>query len=265
MRLLCTVFIFLCATFSTNAQVTSWDLEALELERRIYAADSPAAHNEAVLAKAEVRKQQGLYREALGELSRVRPYALDEEGLAAYYYERALVGYLAGDFALSLGAIDERRIYLPERAEEPMLLLVEALAAGERGDWERSQMAAIRYASTRPNGEELTHSLTELYEDTPRLRNPEVAYWLSLVPGLGQLYAGEVWSGLVSLVANGALAAFGVSEMMAGQWLSGWIVGCGGLSTTFFVGQERARTLTERHNTRALRTHNDLLRQQLLR
>ena len=91
-----------------------------------------------------------------------------------------------------------------------------------------------------------------------------ITYWLSLVPGLGQLYAGEVWSGLVSLVANGALATFGVSEMMAGQWLSGWIVGCGGLSTTFFVGQERARTLTERHNTRALRTHNDLLRQQLL-
>lgn len=264
MRLLCTVFIFLCVAFSTNAQGTPEDLEALELERTIYAADTPSAHNKAVMAKAEVRKQQGLYREALRELSRVRPYALDGEELAAFYYERSLVAYLAGDFDLSLGAVDERRIYLADHPEEPMLLLVEALAAGEKGDWQRSQEAANRYAASTPDPQKLTTDLAEIYKNTPRLRNPEVAYWLSFLPGLGQLYAGEPWSALVSLVANGALATFGVSEMMAGHWLSGWIVGCGGLSTTFFVGQERARTLTERHNAQALRSHNDLLRKALL-
>lgn len=221
-------------------------------------------HNEAVMAKAEVRKQQGLYREALKELSRVYAYALGAEELADYYYQKALTAYLAGEFELSLGTIDESKINLPAHTDRPMMHLIEALSAGEMGLWERSQGAATLYVASLPNGEELTPALEELYAAAPSLRNPEVAYWLSLLPGVGQFYAGEIWSGVVSLVANGALAAFGVSEMIAGEWLSGWIIGCGGLSTTYFVGQERARILTERRNQRLLRTHNDLLRTTLL-
>ena len=236
----------------------------MELEREIYAADSPFVHNRAVMEKCEVRKQQGLYREALSELSRVYAYALDTETLIGYYQQRTLVAYLAGEFDTSLGAIDEMRATLPDTPPTSTMILVEALAAGEKGNWERSQKAANHYASLLPNGDTLTAELTEIYDNTPTLRNPQVAYWLSLLPGLGQFYTGEIWSGIVSLVANGALATFGVSEMMAGQWLSGWIVGCGGLSTTYFVGQERARLLTERRNAHALRTHNDLLRQTLL-
>ena len=65
-------------------------------------------------------------------------------------------------------------------------------------------------------------------------------------------------------MVNGALGGFAVSEFIAGQWLSGWIVGCGAMSTPYMLGQERARILTERRNTRLLRTHNDLLRNLLL-
>ena len=49
------------------------------------------------MGKVEVRKQQGLYDEALGELARIYTYALDPEGLATYYTQRALCGYLAGE------------------------------------------------------------------------------------------------------------------------------------------------------------------------
>lgn len=216
------------------------------------------------MEKCEVRKQQGLYHEALTELSRVYTYMLSPASLLDYYTQKALVAYLAGDFSTSLGTIDEVKVSLPNQTPPTTLVLVEALAAGELGDWERSQRAAMEYAATLPNGEALTSSLSEIYDKAPSMRNPEVAYWLSLLPGIGQLYAGEVWSGVVSLTVNGALATFGVSEMIGGHWLSGWIVGCGGLSTTYFVGQERARILTERRNARLLREHNDLLRSTLL-
>ncbi len=231
------------------------------MEREIYAATSPVAHNSAVLAKYEVRKQQGLYKEALGELSRLYTYALSPEQLEQYYTQKALCGYLAGDYDLALATTDEARFYV---ADNTLRTLVEALSAGEKGEWKRSERAAISYLSLQPNGEQRIAVIADLYDHTPRLRNPMTAYWLSLVPGVGQFYAGEVWSGLVSLVANGLLGGFVVSEFVAGQWLSGWIVGCGGLSTTYFVGQERARLLTERHNARLLRTHNDQLREVLL-
>lgn len=238
-----------------------WDMRALELEREIYAATTPACHNSAVLAKCEVRKQQGLYKEALAELSRVYTYALGGEQTTEYYTQRALCGYLAGEFDTALATIDEAAFYIP-RSE--LLILVEALAAGEKGNWQRSERAAKEYLALYPDDTLRTATIEELYRHTPSLRNPMTAYWLSLLPGLGQFYAGEVWSGVVSLVANGLLGGFAVSEMIVGQWLSGWIVGCGLLGNTYFVGQERARILTERRNQRLLRTHNDLLRDALL-
>lgn len=231
------------------------------MEREIYTATSPTAHNEAVLAKYEVRKNQGLYKEALGELARLYTYALTPEQMEQYYTQKALCSYLAGDFDLSLSTTSEASFYVP-RSE--MLMLLEALAAGEMGDWQRSQKAATDYLATQPNSTERQLQIEELYRHTPRLRDPMVAYWLSMLPGVGQFYAGEVWSGVVSLMVNGALGGFAVSEFVAGQWLSGWIVGCGALSTPYMVGQERARILTERRNTRLLRTHNNLLRTLLL-
>ena len=237
-------------------------MRALELERQIYTAVSPSDHNHSVLAKCEIRKQQGLYNEALAELSRVYAYALSEEQTAEYYTQRALCSYLAEEFDSALTTIEEAAFYVP-RSE--LLILVEALAAGEKGDWVRSRKAAEEYLALYPEESARAAAIEELYRHTPSLRNPMTAYWLSLVPGVGQLYAGEVWSGVVSLVANGLLGGFAVSEMMVGQWLSGWVVGCGLLSNTYFVGQERARILTERRNQRLLREYNDQLRETLLK
>lgn len=238
-------------------------MEALRLERAIYNSATPAEANGLLMAKVEVRKQQGLYREAMAELNRVRLYALTGEALAEYYYQRALCGYLAADFTGALVAIDECRLYLPNSGNaQPRLLLIEALAAGEIGQWERSRGAAELYLQDGP--EELKCAIGEIYDTAPSMRNPMVGWWLSLLPGAGQIYAGELWSGLLSLLVNSGCVAFGISEAVAGHWLSGWLIGGGVLSTTYFVGQERAYQLTSQRNQRVLREHNDLLRGVLL-
>lgn len=215
-------------------------------------------------AKFEVRKGEGLYREALDELARLYTYALDDEALESYYTQKALCSYLVGDFDISLATLSEAQYYISDPSTRPLLLLIEALAAGEKGEWKRSQSAAEGYLDAVGDDGTLRGELEELYLEAPKMRNPMTAWWLSLIPGLGQLYAGEVWSGVVSFVANGALCLFGATEMIGGYWLSGWVVGCGGLSTTYFVGQERARMLTERRNRQLLRDYNDRLRQLLL-
>lgn len=216
------------------------------------------------MGKVEVRKQQGLYDEALGELARIYTYALDPEGLASYYTQRALCGYLAGEYDLSLATTEEARFYLTEADDLAWISLLEALSAGEKGEWERSERAAMAWLASQPDGEAHKAQLHEFYTSAPKMRNPMVAWYLSLIPGVGQFYAGEVGKGVISLLVNGALGTFAVTEAIAGQWLSGWIVGCGSLSTSYFVGQERARMLTEERNTRLLRTHNDKLRTLLL-
>ncbi len=247
---------------------TDYDAEALRLERAVYGSSTPAEYNRALLAKVEVRKRQGLWAEAVAELGRVRTFALAADQLGDYYWQRALCGYLAADFEGALAAVDEARFAIVDSAALEQFYLIEALAAGEVGNWTRSNEAAQRIVAQIDNPAEreaVSERLAEIYNDAPRLRSPQVAWWLSLVPGLGQMYAGELWSGVVSLAVNGGLAAFGVSEFMAGQWLSGWLVGGGLLSNTYFVGQERAKILTTRRNQRVLREHNDLLRSELLR
>lgn len=257
-------FTYLCAPFSVSAQsADSLALEALRLEREVFVAPSAADANAALLAKAEVRKQQGLYEEAVRELGRLNAWALSEEQSGTYYYQKALCQYLAADFEGALSTLDEARLYLPQ--DSPVLkelLLIDALASGESGEWIRSKKVADIYLANAP--EEVKMEVKKLYATAPKLRNPMVAWYLSLVPGLGQFYAGEVWSGVVSLAVNGGLIAFGVGEAVAGHWLSAWLGTGIPLSNTYFVGQERAKMLTERRNTRVLRTHNDLLREILL-
>ena len=257
-------FTYLCAPFSVSAQsADSLAVEALRLEREIFVAPSAAEANCALLAKAEVRKQQGLYADAASELGRISPWALTAEQSEIYYHLKALCQYLAADFGGATATIDEARLYLPPSSPTLReLLLIDALASGEKGEWARSEKAATALLQSAP--QEVQAKVRELYASAPKLRDPMTAWYLSLVPGLGQFYAGEVWSGVVSLAVNGGIIAFGVGEVIAAHWLSAWLGACGMLSTTYFVGQERAKILTERRNVRVLRNHNDLLRELLL-
>lgn len=266
LRLLCIAFIFLCAPYLSSAQQPdSLDLRALALEREVFEAESVAEQNGALCRKASVRKQQGLYAEALKELGRVRVYALGAEALGDYYYELALCALLAEEYDAALVAAEEGRFYVADNDALVPIALVEALAAAQVGEWERSERAARTYAThTRGNDALMERALADYYASVPSLRNPMAAYWLSLVPGLGQMYAGEWWSGAVSLVTNGALGAFAVGEVVAAHYLSAWAVGGGLLSQTYFVNMERARLLAERRNTKTLTEYAQKLRTILL-
>lgn len=257
-------FTYLCAPFSVSAQTSdSLAVEALRLERELFTASSVAEANDALLAKVEVRKAQGLYADAVEELGRLNTWALNSEQIETYYHQLALCSYMAANFDGALAAIDEAQLYLPPHSPTlHNLTLIEALAAGEKGDWERSERCAMSYVGD--TSQQRRDALGELYESAPKMRNPMVAWYLSLVPGIGQFYAGEVWSGVVSLAVNGGLIAFGVHEIVARHWISAWLGAGGAFSTTYFVGQERAYQLTERRNARLLRTHNDQLRDILL-
>ena len=136
-------FTYLCAPFSVSAQsADSLAVEALRLEREIFVAPSAAKANYALLAKAEVRKQQGLYADASNELTRVSTWALTAEQSETYYHLKALCQYLAADFGGATATIDEARIYLPQDAPTLReLLLIDALASGEKGEWARSEKA----------------------------------------------------------------------------------------------------------------------------
>lgn len=259
-------------SFSTKGQgaLGEADLKALALERSIYATTSPFEQSGLLMEKYHLRKEQGLYAEALSELMRIHAYTLGEQ-IGNYYYEKALCHYLLGDFTQALATTKEAAFYIAptDTTTLTQLHLIEALAAAQCGQWQRSAEAARGFIEgdstlSESQRQESLAQIEKLYSSTPKLRNPMVAWWLSMIPGVGQFYAGEWLRGAVSLVVNGALVGFTAAEWMAGEWLSGWIVGCGGLSTTYFVGQERARHLVEQRNQRVINQYNEKIKDILL-
>lgn len=213
------------------------------------------------------RKNEGRFREASAELGRMRLYAMDETELADYYYQKALCLCLDGGFAESCAVVDEMRLSVADSLTVSDTWLVEALAAAGNGEMKRSEAAARKWAEKAVPAERKENfykELSKFYRHVPSLKNPRTAYWLSLVPGLGQLYAGAPGSAAWSFAVNGALAAFGVSEVLGGYYLGAWIISGGLMSSTYFVGMERAEKLTAEHNARATARYGDRLKSMLL-
>ena len=71
------IFTFLCVHFSSSAQtVVNPMLEASLCERDAFYAGNPVEYNDALLRKAEIQMQQGLYADALHSMERLRMYSI---------------------------------------------------------------------------------------------------------------------------------------------------------------------------------------------
>ena len=106
--LLCLICTFLSATFSKAQGVTdSLLFEAAKCERIVFEARSPIDANDALLRKAELYKQAGLYKEALQTLERLRLYLVKADARTEVTVQKSLCAFLAGDYDASLSYLDE--------------------------------------------------------------------------------------------------------------------------------------------------------------
>ncbi len=109
--LLCLISTFLFATFSArgaqDVKVDSLLFEAAKRERIVFEAQSPVEVNEALIEKAELYKQAGLYRDALTTLERVRVYLVPADRRADLIIQKSLCAYLDADYDASISYLEE--------------------------------------------------------------------------------------------------------------------------------------------------------------
>ncbi|MCR4910854.1 MAG: hypothetical protein K5909_06185 [Bacteroidales bacterium] len=107
--LLCLISTFLFAAFEVSAaqNVDSLLFEAARRERIVFEAQSPVEVNEALIEKADLYKQAGLYSEALKTLERVRLYLVKSDLRSEIIIQKSLCAYLDGDYDASISYLEE--------------------------------------------------------------------------------------------------------------------------------------------------------------
>ena len=232
-----TIFIFLCAlATATDAQSFakadslfakgSYEQASVEYERCVYLSESREATRRALERKAECFKRLGNYRRAADVMERY----------AASYAELqqiALCRYLDGDFTSSAFAVDRCEM-LHDTLGEDMLLL-KMLALNEQALYDSARAAGNQLAATHlaATGEDITHIIDSIYIKKPRLKSETLGWYLSLVPGLGHVYAGQYGLGAAAFAMNAAALAFGVWQVFEGCYITAYMGGAGLLSITY--------------------------------
>lgn len=76
--------------------------------------------------------------------------------------------------------------------------------------------------------------------------------WLSILPGLGQFYAGDVGSGINAFALNGVIFYFTIDMLIKANYLDVIFIALSFVeryySENFYNAGEKARQYNERHN-----------------
>ena len=91
--------------------------------------------------------------------------------------------------------------------------------------------------------------LSEFYnwKENPPYKNPTIAAILSIIPGLGKIYADEIGDGITSFVLTGLFTYLAINKFQNNQQTSAWIYT--GLSAFFYSGNiYGSYTATQNYN-----------------
>ncbi len=270
-----TVFIFLLGIPSVYSQ-KDFDLAEeylkkedynnalVEYERVFFASNDAFLQNQALKQKALVYKLQKDYRQSALTLQRIPLYNMTLEEKDSVYYQILLCFYLSDDFSLAQQTMNSMDISLQEKPSKE-LLLVEILNLNELHDYSSAYNKLLEYEKqvSRLSSEDI-HLLDSLYSNIPRQKSGKKARNLSVVPGLGHIYAGYWFEGVTAFVLNAGILAWGVYEFLGKDYLTAWIGGAGLLSAAYTGQQKRAAYLVGKRNYLNAKKFNSKIKEVLL-
>ena len=256
-----TIFIFLCATVSvTEAQHLADSLfragcyskAAMEYERMVFEAQSRDEVLNALLGKAQCQKAMGHYADAASTLKRT---AVTEATLAQLlvclylseqYHEAA---QLFEDYMIESDSIDNS------------LLLIYIFTLNELYRYNDSHAAALELAGRCRVIDALL--VDSIYSLAPKQKKEQTAQWLSIVPGLGHLYAGYPLEALTALLLNGAALGFGVWQVFKSCYFTAWLGGAGLLASTYPGNMTSAKLHVRKRNFHRNDSFNRMCKEKL--
>ena len=229
---------------------------AIEYEREFFYSLDVESRNAALYSQAQCYKSLGQYKKSLLTFQRISLFGMPSSKRDSIHYESALTAFLSSDFkqcnrylvTLSKSSLDS--------SMQSKLDLIGALNSIMLGEMELSKSYATEYVKYTSNSPELDlEQVEELYRkrNLPKMKSEKTLFWLGLVPGFGQMYAGRTGEGITNSVLNLVAFSYGVFQVLNGFYLTGYFVGALSINKLYFGGRTRAENLLEDRN------HNELV------
>ncbi|WP_421763338.1 hypothetical protein [Ekhidna sp.] len=228
---------FLCVPFLIDAQDRFPEL--IEVEQRIFNAEDIHLVDSLLFVKAGIYKGTEQFDLALKTLDRIS-FANGSRLEVDIINERILINYLIGNHINT----------------QNLLLEAEFIEGYERSNTVRI-VEILNYVSLE-QFEEAENKFQILIQDSSRveevfdvknLKNPNLAFTLSfIVPGSGQMYAGKVFKGLISLGVQTALFYTGVNGLYRGYPFTESIPAIALFQGFYFGGAEYAKNMAVEKN-----------------
>ncbi|MDA3893156.1 MAG: hypothetical protein PF517_15955 [Salinivirgaceae bacterium] len=242
---------------------------AIEFERLLYNATSFKDKNHYRFQKAICYKALGDYTKAKDELRRVSPVGMQKTESQTILYEKALVSYLDEDYKSCTRALLLIDMEIFNSETQKNLYIIATLNNIMLKDFEKSEEYALKYAAIAIPENELANAIKQIHEyysrkQLPKIKNDKVFEWISIVPGFGQLYVGEIGEGFTNIGLNLAVFSFGVFQVINGFYFTGYFVSTLSINKFYFGGRTRAKNAFKEVNNKRLAEYNMAIKEHLL-
>ena len=276
------ICISLYATFSINAQAVStdalWDKadslyhagnftgSIVEYERIVFQSKDRVLTQKAIFQKAMVYKHIGNYVKTEIELERIGIRNPKDSLFALKAYELAFAQYMRGKYKSAVNTIENYSILLDEsNFNKENLFILQALAYNQLFEFDKAKASIRKISQNNAFQRNNYDRILTYYKHTPKYKNPEKARHLSILPGLGQLYCGEVFEGGINFLLNASALGFGAWQVYQGYYFTGYVVGVTLLQKFHSGGQHRAEILAKQRNKEMITCFNNKLTNEFLK
>lgn len=198
-------------------------------------------------------REEGEYDQALSYFQNSLAYAREDSAYDAASLEIALTYLQAG--ALDSGLLEVERILISNSTSSLIkrTLFVKFLALVKKHNWDDALSAFHQYIQHDPSilsdSARFVIQTALIDARSSSAFSSEKAQWLStFLPGLGQLYAGDLKNGLNALALNAMLGCFVVSLLQSHAYFDGFTLFTGAFLRYYLGSRFRAGLIANERN-----------------
>jgi tetratricopeptide (TPR) repeat protein len=226
---------------------------AVEYERAYFYAKGYKEKNEFKYKKSICYKNIGDFEAAKDEILKIRLFGIADSVRNKYLYQMALLSYLSEDFyqcEKALLQISGQEVPFEIKSNTLLLGCLNNIALR---NFEESQTYGNEFLTLvveKRNLDSVLLVFNGFYskKNLPKLRKGNVFKWVSIIPGMGQIYVGKIGEGISNMCLNAGAFAFGGFQIYVGNYFTGYFVGTLAINKFYFGGRTRAKSLFDYTN-----------------
>jgi hypothetical protein len=243
MKYLITILLALVIVQTKASPPDSLSAKLLQQEMIYWNAHTDSVRLCALLIKARLNREAGLYTNALSELNRAQEISANRNEGTEIEYQKMITYFLLSRYDVCAEmAFDSSDIKIHYNE----YLIMKLYSLNEMEKWGECKSLLLLHCN---KNDTLRANEIEKLPVSYKYKSPQKAKKLSaFLPGLGETYAGYPLKGLISLILNGGFLFFAGYNYYAAYYISGSVLGIFPFLRFYSGGKKLSLILANKHN-----------------